>query len=79
MAQLPAALPDMPWIEIIDRDHVRTLVDGDLEVFHRNHVYGGHPLSGLASFGPVQGDWRMIEVIADDVQAAFREIDRLCQ
>lgn len=79
MARLPAANPDMPWIEILDSDHVRTLVDGDLEVFSRSHVYNQMFGSGLAFFGPVQGDWRSIEAIADDITATFREIDRLIE
>lgn len=71
---LPAAIPEMPWIATIDRDHVKTMVDGEMEVFSRTDRYGGHPLSGLASFGPVQGDHRMIRAIADDIQTAFELI-----
>ena len=78
MAQrkLPAAISSMPWIVTIDRDHVRTKVDGEWEIFSRNDFHSGHPMSGLASFGPVQGDWRSIEAIADDIRAAFAETDR---
>lgn len=72
--KLPAAIPEMPWIITIDRDHVKTKVDGEMEVFSRSDRYAGHPLSGLASFGPVQGDWRMIETIASDIKAAFELI-----
>ena len=76
MDKLPAAIPDMPWITVIDRDHVQTRVDGAMETFSRRDVYGGHPMSGLAHFGPVTGDWRSIQDICDDITAAFREIDR---
>tara|TARA_R110000868_G_scaffold344294_1_gene605274 strand:+ start:690 stop:929 length:240 start_codon:yes stop_codon:yes gene_type:complete len=69
--KLPAAIPEMPWIVTIDRDHVKTMVDGEMETFSRSDHYGGHPMSGLASFGPVQGDHRMIAAIAEDIQTAF--------
>ena len=42
---LPAAIPEMPWIATVDRDHVRTMVDGEMEVFSRTDRYGGHPMS----------------------------------
>ena len=71
---LPAAIPEMPWIATIDRDHVKTMVDGEMEVFSRTDHYSGHPMSGLASFGPVQGDWRMIEAISFDIRRAFELI-----
>jgi hypothetical protein len=66
----------MPWITVIDRDHVQTRVDGELETFSRDDVYSKRFGSGLAHFGPVYGDWRAIQDIADDIAAAFREIDR---
>jgi len=77
--KLPAALPDKPWIIIMDRDHVWTKVDGEKEVFTRNDVYSQQFGSGLAHFGPVYGDWRSIAAIADDIEEAFIEISRLLQ
>lgn len=37
---------------------------------------GGHPMSGMAHFGPVSGDHRMIQEIASDVRAVFRALDK---
>jgi hypothetical protein len=37
----------------------------------RNYFRGGHGMSGLRSFGPVSGDWRMIDMIAQDAKAYF--------
>jgi hypothetical protein len=68
-------VPGMDWIEVIDRDHVAATVDGEREVFSRSDRLGGRPsLSGLRHFGPVVGDWRMIEMIAADIDMAFRKI-----
>ena len=67
-------VPGMPHIYIVDRDHIQCLVDHEPEVFSRSDVYGGHPMSGLASFGPAQGDHRMIAAIAEDIEEAFRRI-----
>lgn len=71
---LPAAIPDMPWIKVIDRDHVETKVDGEWEVFSREHQFSQQFGSGLATFGPIMGDWRAIEAIADDIARAFEGI-----
>ena len=37
----------------------------------RRYFSGGHGMSGLRSFGPVSGDWRMIDAIAQDAKAYF--------
>lgn len=68
---LPAAIPEMPWIVTVDRDHVKTTVDGETVVFSRSDRYHGTRSSGYAQFGPVMGDWRMIARIAQDIQEAF--------
>jgi len=68
---LPAAIPGMPWITTVDRDHVKTMVDGEIVVFSRSDRYCGTRTSGYAQFGPVMGDWRMIDRIAQDIQEAF--------
>ena len=59
------------YIGVIDKDTVQCLVDGELEVFKRDDVYSGHPLSGWANYGPVGGDHRMISAIADDMEEVF--------
>ena len=50
-------------------------VDGEETTFTRGDVdryfSHGHGMSGLRSFGPVRGDWRMIERIANDAAAFF--------
>ena len=66
----------MPHINVINKSSVWTMVDGEKEVFHADDEYGGHPLSGLASYGNVQGDHRMISAIAEDMQAAFELINQ---
>lgn len=71
---LPAAVPGMPWIITIDRDHVKTKVDGEWEVFSRSNQFSQQFGSGLASFGPAIGDWRSIEAIAEDITEAFERI-----
>ena len=61
----------MTHITVIDKNHVHTMVDGETEIFSRNDRYSGHPLSGFAYFGGVNGDCRMIQAIAKDIQYAF--------
>lgn len=50
-------------------------VDGEVTTFTRLDVarYCGtrHGTSGLRTFGSVRGDWRMIDIIANDAQAYF--------
>jgi hypothetical protein len=50
-------------------------VDGEATTFTKLDVtrYFGtrHGKSGLRTFGSVQGDWRMIDKIANDAQAYF--------
>lgn len=50
-------------------------VDGEQTTFTRDDVNryfsGGHGGSGMRSFGSVQGDWRMIDAIAEDARAYF--------
>jgi hypothetical protein len=50
-------------------------VDGEETTFTRDDVRryfsGGHVTSGLRSFGPVRGDWRMVNAIAQDAKAYF--------
>ncbi len=50
-------------------------VDGEPVTFTRRDVQRyfshGHGVSGVRSFGPVTGDWRMIDVIALDAAAYF--------
>jgi len=52
------------------------MVDGEYEIFRRSDQFGGHPMSGMAHFGPVSGDHRMIQEIASDVRAVFRALDK---
>lgn len=54
-------------------------VDGEDVTFTRRDVrrYFSHEhgVSGVRSFGPVSGDWRMIDAIAQDAAAYFgREV-----
>lgn len=58
-------------IRVLDRNTLETTVDDELTVFYRNDTYGGHPLSGWATFGSMGGDHRMIRGIAEDIEAAF--------
>ena len=74
--KIPAKIDGFPQFDIIDRDHVRTLVDGEPEVFSRKHRYSQMRGSGLAYFGPVVGDWRMISAIHGDVTELFATLDR---
>jgi hypothetical protein len=50
-------------------------VDGELVTFTRRDVQHyfshGHGVSGVRSLGPVSGDWRMIDAIAQDAAAYF--------
>lgn len=68
------------WPEVPNMEHLRVSpggdqiaakVDGKWEVFSREDKYGGHPGSGLASFGSVCGDWRMISTIQQEIEWAF--------
>ncbi len=61
-------------ITVLDLDTVQANVDGEPTVFTRDDAYGGHPMSGLASFGPMSGDHRMIRAIALDIKAVFEFI-----
>lgn len=61
----------MANLTVIDEDTILAIVDDDPQLFHRCDKYGGHPLSGLASFGGIYGDHRMIQHIAEDITAAF--------
>lgn len=72
--KLPVRLPEVPGIRIIDRNTVSAVVDGDVEIFKRTDRYGAMFGSGLAQFGPVMGDWRMISNIAEDVRYVFDRI-----
>lgn len=76
MSKIPIKIDGFPQFDVCDRNHVRALVDGEYEVFGRSDQYGGHPMSGLASFGPVQGDHRMIGAIASDVKEMFEALDK---
>lgn len=58
-------------VTVLDKDHLSCIVDGEPTVFSRSDRYGGHPLSGFASYGSVSGDWRMIEAICNDMQYCF--------
>ena len=50
-------------------------VDGEDTTFTRADVKryfsSGHGVSSMRSFGSVSGDWRMIDVIAEDARAYF--------
>ena len=50
-------------------------VDGTPTTFTRDDVKqyfsARHGMSGMRSFGPVSGDWRMIDEIAHDAAAYF--------
>lgn len=63
-------------IRVIDKDTVTCIVDGDREVFRRDDVYSGHPLSGWANYGPVGGDHRMIEAISSDMEYVFNLLNQ---
>lgn len=74
MTQLKT-VPGMEHLKIIDTDTIEAIVDGSEEPFSRSDRYSQMPGSGLAHFGPVTGDWRMIEAIADDIAEAFTRVD----
>lgn len=76
MSKIPIKIDGFPQFDFVSRDNVRAMVDGEYEIFSRSDRYGGHPMSGLAHFGPVSGDHRMIGAIASDVRAAFEALDR---
>lgn len=59
------------FIEIVDKDTIRAIIDGDWEVFNRADQYSGHPLSGFATYGSVSGDHRMISHIYNEMQELF--------
>jgi len=50
-------------------------VDGEITTFTKldvdRYFDTCHGTSGLRTFGSVQGDWRMIDKIANDAQAYF--------
>jgi hypothetical protein len=50
-------------------------VDGVRETIRRSDVdryfAHGHGVSGMRSLGPVSGDWRMIDRLAEDAAAYF--------
>ena len=52
-----------------------TVVDGELVRFTRRDVEEyfshSHGMRGTRSFGPVSGDWRMIDAIAHNAAAYF--------
>ena len=58
-------------IKVIDRDTVQAVVDGEKEIFSRSDRVTGEQMSGLRFYGSVYGDWRMIEQIAEDMEAVF--------
>ena len=58
-------------LKVVDKDHVATIVDGFKMIFSRDDQYSGQQGSGLAYFGSVSGDHRMIRAIADDIEMAF--------
>lgn len=55
------------------KDYVVVMVDDDEETFTIQDVlnYGANGMSGMRCFGPVYGDWRMIECIYEDVFTYF--------
>lgn len=58
-------------VRAIDVDHVAILVDGEEEFFNRDDEMTGQFGSGLAFYGLIYGDHRMIEHIYDDMQQVF--------
>jgi hypothetical protein len=50
-------------------------VDGEMETIRKADVEfyfaHGHGVSGIRSLGPVSGDWRMIDAIAEDARNYF--------
>ena len=50
-------------------------IEGVMETIRRSDVVrylaSGHGVSGLRSLGPISGDWRMIDMIADDARIYF--------
>jgi hypothetical protein len=59
-------------VNVIDKNNVFTIVEGEREYFHRNDAVSGHAMSGLMFYGQVYGDHRMIQAIADDMTEVFR-------
>ena len=64
-----------PHITVIDSDNVKTIVDDEEQVFNRDDRVTGYQMSGLRHYGPVYGDHRMIEAIADDMRTVFELIN----
>jgi len=62
-------------IKVLDNGQVTALVDGVETCFDREDAYAGMTGSGIASFGSVYGDWRMIAAIAEDIETAFGLIE----
>ena len=62
-------------ITVVDKDNVQAIVNEKMQNFNRNDKF--EDLGGLASFGDVVGDWRMIKAIADDVEYCFILIDNV--
>ena len=63
-------------IRVINKDTVETLVDGGPEIFTSSCQLGQQQGSGLAFFGPVFGDHRMIEALAEDIKESFKIINQ---
>jgi hypothetical protein len=75
MASEIRRVPGMWWMEWVDNDHIAASVDGERTIFSRDDCYGGQAGSGVAYFGSVVGDHRMIAAIAEHVETAFQNID----
>lgn len=61
-------------ISPIDWNHVRVKTDKGEVTVSSSDRYSGSAGSGMASYGAIQGDWRMIERIYEDVQEAFKRM-----
>ena len=64
---------NMGHLKVIDKDNIQVIVDGELVTFNRKDEHWGNT-SGLAHYGSVSGDWRMIHNLANDIGEAFNLI-----
>jgi hypothetical protein len=61
----------MEHITVVNKNNVKTHVDGEETTFERSDELWMSNGSGLATFGSVAGDWRMIQAISEDITHAF--------
>lgn len=61
------------WIEEMDDGTLLVRTQEGPKKVSRDDKLQGHPLSGLAQYGEIVGDWRMVEMISEDCQDVFAE------